>query len=598
MRTDVLKPQEIFYKVVRYEVPAFQRRYIWTKENQWEPLWEDVSEKAIAIIEDGKATGHFMGAIVLQQRPTPTSRIETRVVVDGQQRLTTLQLLIDAVQEVCEQLGYSRSAGRLSRLVLNEKDYLGGNPEFAFKVWPTINDRVVFQQVMRNDLPNEEYQNSNIVGAHNYFKDMAKQWLESYPEVNYQRERAAEALERAVCEHLELVVIDLGDSEDPNVIFETLNARGTPLLPSDMIKNKILHEAGIRVDEDEESSPEEADRLWGFNEDWWRQEIGRGHQRRPRIDIYLNNWLTLRNNLEIKAHHEFAAFNDYAEGVGKNGTSIQSVAADIGRLADIYRDIDLLRLSAIEPFLYRRQVIGVGVDIPVLLWLLSSDVPGPQLSKSITALESFMVRRLARGMSARSYGRLFVGLIEELRASGPSVAGDTVVQYLARQTANADRWPNDQDFLDAFLTLPLYSSLTRGRLNLILQGIEGELRTAMSETQAVPRNLHIEHIMPQGWQIHWQLPNDTEDRERATSRRNNLIHSIGNLTLVNQRLNAGLSNAPWDQKRETLGRHSVLFLNKTLIENAPQVWDESTIAERATKLHQAAIKVWPHATAF
>ena len=398
-------------------------------------------------------------------------------------------------------------------------------------------------------------------------------------------------------EYLELVVIDLGNSEDPNVIFETLNARGTPLLPSDMIKNKILHEAGIRADEDEESSPEEAKRLWGFSEDWWGQEIGRGHQRRPRIDIYLNNYLTLRNKSETKARHEFAVFNDYAENAGKEGASIQFIAADIGRLADIYRDIDLRRLSAIEPFLYRRQVIDVRVDIPVLLWLLSSDVPGPQLSKSITALESFMVRRSACGMGARSYGRLFAGLIEELSASGPSVAGDTIIRYLARQEANATVWPNDQDLLEAFLTSPLYRRLTQGRLNLILQGIEGELRTAMSETQAVPRNLHIEHIMPQGWQIHWQLPNDTEDRERATSRRNNLIHSIGNLTLVNQRLNAGLSNAPWEQKRETLARHSVLFLNKTLIENAPQVWDESTIAERATKLHQAAIKVWPHANA-
>ena len=144
MRTDVLKPQEIFYKVVRYEVPAFQRRYIWTKENQWEPLWEDVSEKATAIIEDGQADGHFMGAIVLQQRPTPTGGIETRIVVDGQQRLTTLQLLIDAIQEVCEQGGHRQSAARLSRLVLNEKDYLGGNPELEFKVWPTINDRVAF----------------------------------------------------------------------------------------------------------------------------------------------------------------------------------------------------------------------------------------------------------------------------------------------------------------------------------------------------------------------------------------------------------------------------------------------------------------------
>ena len=105
MEVQILTPQDIFLKVVRYEVPAFQRRYIWTQSEQWEPLWEDVTEIADAILENGQTDRHFMGAIVLQQRSSPTGSIETRIVVDGQQRLTTLQLLIDAVQEVCEKRG-------------------------------------------------------------------------------------------------------------------------------------------------------------------------------------------------------------------------------------------------------------------------------------------------------------------------------------------------------------------------------------------------------------------------------------------------------------------------------------------------------------
>ena len=119
----------------------------------------------------------------------------------------------------------------------------------------------------------------------------------------------------------------------------------------------------------------------------------------------------------------------------------------------------------------------------------------------------------------------------------------------------------------------------------------------MAETQQVPRNLNIEHIMPQGWFQRWPLPTYTDDEDMAIARRNRLLHSIGNLTLVNGRLNSTLSNAAWQNKRETLGHHSVMFLNKDLIQHSPSVWDETAIMERGRRLHQAAIQAWPHASA-
>ncbi len=595
MQTSILTPQNIFFQIVRYEIPAFQRPYIWTQEQQWEPLWEDVSDMADSIVESGQTSAHFMGAIVLQQRPNPTNAIQSRIVVDGQQRLTTLQLLIDAIQEVCEQREHKGPAERLAPLVYTQEAFWGGNPDLAFKVWPTIYDQPAFRHAMQNDLPSDEYKNSRIVAAHNYFKNKTEQWLEVFREEDGQQEKAASALERVVTNHLELVVIDLGLADDPHVIFETLNARGTPLLPSDMIKNQILHIAGVGAEYDEGNQSDEIEQLWGFSDDWWRREIGRGHQRRPRIDVYLNNWLTLRNRSETKAHTEFAAFGKYAKNSIENGTAIQEIAEDIGRLGGIYRDIDQSRINLIEPFLYRRRVMGIGAVIPTLLWLLSSEVPESQLLRSITFLESYMIRRMACGMSARSYGQLFLGLTNELENAGPGLAGNTVVRFLNQQTAYANLWPDDQTLLDTFLTKPMYGSLAQGRLNLILQGIEGELRTAMSETQAVPRNLHIEHVMPQGWMAHWNLPDEVEDREIAVARRNRMIHSMGNLTLVSQRLNTALSNAPWEQKRVTLDKHAVLHLNKDLTLNAPPMWDESAIVERGKRLHEAAIKVWPHA---
>ena len=172
-----------------------------------------------------------------------------------------------------------RNVSRLSSLVDNREEFRDGDADNAFKVWPSAVDRLAFRHAMSNELSGSEYATSRIVQAHDYFKSQAGQWLDKFAEGTGERDKAASALEDAVRKNLELVVIDLGDFDDPHVIFETLNARGTPLLQSDMVKNKILHDAKIGAsDEDTERSPDER-RLWAFDEDdWWAQEVGRDYK--------------------------------------------------------------------------------------------------------------------------------------------------------------------------------------------------------------------------------------------------------------------------------------------------------------------------------
>ena len=591
MQTNLQRPQRLFAQPVRYEIPAFQRRYVWKREEQWEPLWDDIEQLAQSIMEDGRTEPHFMGAVVLQQMQFPAGTIERRIVVDGQQRLTTLQLLIDAIQEVLEQREHGDPAKRLAALVINQEEFQDGNPDNAFKVWPTVVDRIAFRHAMNNDLSATGYAASRIVQAHEYFKGQAEQWLDGFSDDAGTRDGAASALENAVRANLELVVIDLGDADDPHVIFETLNARGTPLLQSDMVKNKILHDAGVGVDDEDEVSPEQR-RLWPFDEDdWWSQEVGRGFQRRPRVDVYLNHWLTLRNLKEMKAYDEFRAFQRYADTQQEAGNSIQHVAKNVSEIGDIYRDVEEVRRSDIAKFLERRNVMNVGVVTPLLLWLLSADVPQITLAKSLQAIESFLVRRVVCGYSARSYGELFVGLIAKLADAPADKADKILVSFLTEQTGQATLWPSDAELRDRFVSAPLYNWLTRGRLRMVLTGIEEQLRTDKAETQEVPENLQIEHVMPQAWHANWPLPDD--DGEETTAHRERAIHTIGNLTLVNGRLNSSLSNAPWNNKRETLADHSVLFLNKRLVNKGPQVWDEDAIEKRAKWLHKKAVKVWP-----
>lgn len=581
MDVNIRNLTELFTLDVQYEIPSYQRRYVWNQADQWHPLWEDVQNIAENLAENGQIkTSHFLGAVVLKNLNSPAGGISVRSVVDGQQRLTTMALLLDAIHEVFVERA-PEHAEMLEGLVLNRQVFWKNDHDRAFKVWPTTGDQNAFRHAMRNELSVEEHEDSLIVRAHEYFKLQVREWLDDVPD---ETDARVDALHKAVVAFLQMVVIDLDADDDQHIIFETLNARGTPLLQSDLIKNMVLAEANKEgIDESE---------VWDFNDPWWTNEIQQGRLMRPQIDAFLNYWLVIRTRRDVRISEEFSEFRRLS-----TGESISDIAADIAKVRDVYRVLadGSKHIPGWEKFRYRRGVMRVGILNPVLLWLLSSDVPQQQMDKAISALESYLVRRTVCGMGIGAYGVTFMELLVRLNAAGPDCAGDETVEYLKTRSSWGSLWPDDRRLEDAFMDRPLYRLLTRGRLRMVLEGIEEELRTDKAEDLNVRRNLTIEHVMPRAWRANWELPADVEDREQAEHRRNDVVHRIGNLTLVNNRLNPALSNAPWRDKRETLGKHSVLFLNKTLLDDAPDVWDEAAIAERAKQLCAAAAKVWPHA---
>ena len=586
MEVNIMNLQTLFQKPVCYQVPVFQRPYVWSDQEQWDPLWADVQSTAEGGIQtlDEPPVAHFLGAIVLQQQPHRSSEIESRVVIDGQQRLTTLQLLLDAARGVFERRGYEVQKRRLSNLVFNGDEYWDDDEDNKFKVWPTDSDQEAFKYTMNSSVPTaDDYAESRIAQAHAFFETQIEQWLNERPEDG---DISARALQDTLAHRLEVVVIDLNRDEQPNVIFETLNARGTPLLHSDLIKNMILLQAGIGVDSDR------ATELWGFTDEWWREEIRIGRSRRPRIDIFLNYWLTMRTSQDITLDNVYPEFRKYHENL-KETDAIGMIASDLSRVGQKYRDIEEVNNLDISTFLRRRKVMETSANTPVILWLLTSGIPQEQIKKGLLALESHVVRRMVVRISTAGYNLLMIRLIQRLKRTDKRFAGDTIVDYLKNQTATFGRWPDDSELEDAFVNKPLYRLLTRARLRMVLEGIEEKLRTVRSESQDVPCRLTVEHIMPQQWRKSWPFPSgDTE----AGDNRDTLVHSIGNLTLVNRRLNSSLSTAPWQEKRAAIAQHSTLFLNKMLIDEAPLLqWDEDEIMARGRRLFQVAISIWPYA---
>ena len=576
-----LNMNDLFLQDIRYEIPLFQRRYVWEQEEQWEPLWEDVRNTAENRLEDSRGNrAHFLGAIVIQGHHQPVGRLDVRIVVDGQQRLTTMQLLLDAVQEVFEERGYRGSAEYLKGLVLNREISWDDDEDKAFKVWPTMGDQDAFRQTMHNHLPSEEYKESRIVLAHEFFKLQVGQWLDERTEETDLRVRA---LEQVLDRLLEMVVIDLDPNEEPHIIFETLNARGTPLLQSDLIKNMLLFEAGKVTTGD-------TARFWAFDTEWWNKEVFQGRQLRPRVDAFLNFWITMRKHNEVAPNNVFAVFRRYFAEEGKSDA--EAVSADVQRVGKVYAALEKVEVDdEIAPFLYRRGVMQAGVITPVLMWLLSSDVPQEQMTKAILSLESYLVRRMVCGLSTRGYNRLFIGMLGALEDAGAANSGEAITEYLKGQEAYATQWPDDQQFREAFLHRPVYRLMTKGRTRIVLERIEEGLRTDKAGDQSVPQNLTIEHVMPIGWRNNWKLPADVENDEMESAARDRLIHTLGNLTLATGSLNTSLSNRPWDEKRAELHDHITLFLNKDLVKE-PE-WNEERIEERARQLAQVATEVWP-----
>lgn len=593
MEVNLLNLRKLFVQPARYEIPRFQRRYVWEEDSQWSPLWDDVQHAAERILEARRgvppeAQPHFMGAVVLQQVANESGSLVQREVVDGQQRLTTLQLLLDATQEILERRKIDGPAARLENLVLNQPQYRAGNADNKFKVWPTDADQEAFRHAMDNDLSGEEYSESSIVQAHEFFRRRVDQWIGEDEGLHGNAHERAEALEKALSQRLELVVIDLHASDNSHIIFETLNARGTPLRQSDLIKNMILHEAektgvGDKV-------------TWPFKDDWWDQDIRQGRLIRSRIDVFLNYWLAMRMLQEVAAAKVFASFQQYHKE--REHVAISDIADDIASVGSAYRRLEAGELEgAWATFIPRWKVMQAAVATPVLLWLLSSRVEPGQVSRAIKALESYLVRRMVCRMTTRDYNRMFVALLQHLEQADPATAGDTVIEFLRAQDAYSRIWPNDNRLLDALSNDPLYRQLTRGRLRMVMEGIEETLRTTKSEASGCPSGLTIEHIMPRRWRGVWPDPepgNEPDEMENPEDKRDRLLHSLGNLTLVNQPLNSALSNGPWENKRQALLEHSTLFLNKDLLEHSQYYeWDEGAIRARARRLHVAFVKAWP-----
>jgi uncharacterized protein with ParB-like and HNH nuclease domain len=310
MKPETRTVTQLFELDVRYVVPLFQRPYVWDQERQWEPLWDDITtlldhqESA-----NGQHYSHFLGAVVLDHETPLPGEIPEFTIIDGQQRLTTLQVILAAAANVAAELGAVDEAELVRELTKNNPKKVSGVG--LFKVWPTNANRSAFQAVMSDGGPPVDRQddpNNRIDEAYAFFCDSIREWASEAGED--QRERRLRLLRVTLSDLLKVVSITLEAEDNAQVIFETLNARGAPLLALDLVKNAVFLEAakqGLDTDRLYEAvwKPEFDD---PDDDEYWRTTRRQGRLNRPIGELFLTHWLTMKLRKVVPATELFATF--------------------------------------------------------------------------------------------------------------------------------------------------------------------------------------------------------------------------------------------------------------------------------------------------
>jgi len=636
MKTDKITIFNLFEKQRRYLVPIFQRGYVWKKELQWEPLWDDICDQ-IKLLQESKGKSnheirkHFLGAIVLNQVPTVIKQVAASEIIDGQQRLLTIQIILTALRDVVASLDDEYLKANLERLTLNPGPY--SNQDEQYKVWPTN----AYQEDLRNIIKTHSVEEFGtqypqrlwygklvpprpaLVDAYFFFAGKIRDYLngdilrdgdddvETIPLSQEEIRQRANNLYEVVRSYIQLVEIQLDYEDEPQVIFETLNARGIPLEPSDLIRNYLFLEA-TRQNKDVNALYQQ----WWKNYDdvdekknkFWKEQERQGRFKRSRLDLFFFHYLTFQILHEIKMNHMYQEFKDWWESTEKKGQprSIELELEKAQRSSRVFRSlVSPCSDNQLGIFATRLQIMDTTTIYPLLLWLCEkqSTISVDEFNGILQDLESYLIRRQVCRLTTKNYNRFFLAMLNNLSKENPLNRASVQKELLSSNEESA-KWPDDELFRKHLTGDPIYLTLSAKKVQMILKALELASRTANQEesNSIINTAVTVEHVMPQGFNPEeWPYPKSYEgiDAPSRWMQRYNLIHSFGNLTLLTQYLNSEVSNGPFRVKRPEIAKQSLLILNSYFQKfSDDDVWDENTIIQRGEHLADLALRAWEY----
>ena len=602
-------------------VPVYQRHYEWETgtDKQIPKLWGDLRDKAVDRLDDRSPFPHYFGAIIYSE-PSKQAFGSTprRFLVDGQQRITTFQIVIAALREVARERGIERIVEVANTYLFNEKSAGMTDPEREqFKLWPSAYDRRLYQMISTKTsdeirqayTPEYFYKNGklksgqapNLLGAYWYLYEAICEFIDERAEYE---ETAILVLDALVAEFLsgfQIVVIQLDKNDDAQEIFASLNGLGKPLSPFDLIRNDVFHRARKTGEDDEQLF----DNRWkSFEEPFWSEQVRQGRFKRARADHLIAHTVVAETARDVNIGKIAAEYQHYSRD-----RAFDTVADELDVLLAHARSYRKIEEADSENEIGRMAQILRIWDLstfhPLILWVASYVDEMEDRERLFRLLESYVVRREICGLTTKNYNKVATSFIRAMRDADSPVEG--FISQMAALTGDISKMPSDALLASAFANQKAYGVIPTPRLRYILQQIEYELRNKFDEVTVSTANLTIEHVMPYEWPEHWPLPNG-ETVEHKTSfeaviagehlsdqtkglmdMRSRTIQTFGNLTLVTDSLNPSLGNNSWTTKRKRLAG-SLLALNRKVAEQ--DIWNEQSIEARAADLAQISTQRW------
>ena len=598
----------------QYTIPSYQRNYVWTREGQWEPLWDDLTALTRHVLAEGpRAKPHFLGAIITKQIGARQGFLDRWWVVDGQQRLTTLQILIAATRSALHEGGLAQCASILTDALVNPEAAARESAD-KYKITHKSSDyegfsRVIDVAVGESDLPGDD--SLPLHDCYVYFRNSVAEWVAHVPE-NTRHEHAA-ALTQAILDNLQVVDIRLDGHENSHAIFEALNARGEPLTEWEKSKNYIL---SLAVgDDDPDGDRAYAEHLEQYDTgDYWGQRVSTSRFSGKRIDRFLFFFAQIElpgRRQEASGQSDmptlprdrlYREFRYVGEHVyRKSNEELQGLLVRLDRYADIYRRIDQKHggfSDYARLVMQRRATLNLASLIPVFMVLVDRLGSGADLDQALRIVDSFLMRRVALKANYSGFDDVAFGYVQAIRDAPEGGVCAALIEQIEKSTWT-NRWPADDEVVVHLRDADMYNGISSARKQLLLRGIaqrmyEENPGLSMGFT---PKPLTVEHVAPQSWERNWKDDLNFEDTDEDRSRLNRLVNRIGNLTLVTGPANSQLGDHGWSRKKIRLKRDN-LEMNRRLLEDMEgEIWNEKEINRRSEILANYVNEIWPHAAA-
>ncbi|MGJ0845704.1 DUF262 domain-containing protein [Tissierella praeacuta] len=525
-----------------FNIPVYQRNYDW-KYAQCERLFKDIEN----IARTNNEVEHFLGTIVfVVDRTLPT--FTEYILIDGQQRITSMMLLIKALYDSIEEEYMKQDI--LESFLTNRN----APEKYRIKLKSIESDRLAYEQIISGQAIDLD---SNIVNNYKLFKELVDS-SEFKPEQLY------EALN-----YIDIVFISLEKgkkSENPQMIFESLNSTGLSLTQADLIRNYLLMNHNY----------EKQDFL--YNEYWLRIENSLTNSK---ISDFVRDYLTMKTGKIPVKNNVYNVFKNYlrnGEGIDEEG-----VLKDLLIYSKYYSWFLLCKspYPSINDLLQQIQQLKSTVIYPTLLYVFEDcfeyklfDIE--ELENILKVFISYLYRRMICGYATNALNKVFAAFPNDLKKSVKEIYMEKVLEILSRKSGTAI-FPRNEEFRTAFISKNLYST----KLDMYtLYQLE---KYKNKEIVSLNNDITIEHIMPQTLTPIWRRDLGKKYDEIHIE----YLHTIGNLTLT--AYNGSLSNKEFSDKREIL-ENSNISISRNIKDY--KEWNEVSIKDRANKLFDVAMEIW------